>query len=112
MSRNEFRHRVVVHPAEPEREVRFDAVEEGQGIGREELQVDAEIVHQLETPVHVHEHGAAVDDRHAELADTERRGTAAVHDEFRPMPARRAESCLEDGVGVDVDDPVWRVHRR
>ena len=87
-------------------------MEEGQRIGRQELQVDAEVVHPLQAPADVHEHGAAVDDGHAELADAERGTSAAVLDEFRPMAARLAEPGLEDGVGVDVDDPVWRVHRR
>ena len=104
---HQISHGVVVRPAEGSRRVGVDVVEVGQGVGRQDLEVDAELVHASQPDIEIHERRPpvphALEDKaaNAKAGGSARRLVALV--QLGPVGAGRAEGRLEHDVGMDVD---------
>ena len=98
---------LVVATAEVDGHLRFDVMQERQGVGRQDLEVDAELVHASQPDIEIHERRPPVPHALEDKAANAKAGWAARRlvslVQLGPVGAGRAEGRLEHDVGMDVD---------
>ena len=97
----------VVTAAEPDRRFGVDVLEERERVGREDLELDAPLVHLSQPQLHVHERaGPILDPDELVVTDAVARQSTGLGVGFlqkRPVVAGRAQRLLQHHVGMQID---------
>jgi hypothetical protein len=101
---NDAGQHIVVRAAEADGVGSVDEMKIGERVRREDLEVDARLVHPPDAKIGIHERAADIANAVETIfADAKPRHAVGVGADFRPEAPCGAHGLGEDGVGVDVD---------